>query len=139
MGIAAQFYALDALPTVSVEQRALTMTKKNKICCHYRELNQVSAGVQPIAYSQHHSILENTVINVRTSHFKVKNILYYNHTLPKLVSSGILYKQLLLIHFSVKVVILGVMSVVVVLVEGAEGFVLKTSEPCQNSNLVTFI
>ena len=36
-------------------------------------------------------------------------------------------------------VVLGVMSVVVVLVEGAEGFIFKTSELCQNSNLVTFM
>jgi len=92
MGIAAQFYALDALPTVSVEERALTIMRKNKICCRCRELNQVSVGVQPLAYSQHHIILVNTVVDVYTSDFKVKNILYYNHTVPKLVSSYILYK-----------------------------------------------
>jgi len=84
---AAQFYALDALPTVSAEERTLTMMRRNKILCRCRELNEVSVGLQRIAYSQHHSILENTVVNVRTSGFKVKNVLFYNHTVPRLVSS----------------------------------------------------
>jgi hypothetical protein len=52
--------------------------RKSNICCRCGEPNQVSAGVQPIAYSQHHthSILENTVVTARTSDFKVNNVLY---------------------------------------------------------------
>jgi len=90
MGIAATFYTLDALPTVWVEKRALTMMRKYTICCRCRELNKVSAGVQPITYPQHQSILENTVVKVRTSDFKVKNVLPYNHTVRKFVSSDVL-------------------------------------------------
>jgi hypothetical protein len=92
MEIAAQFYTLDALPTVSFEKRALAMMRKNTVCGRCRELNKVSAGVKPVTYPQHHGILENTVVKVRTSDFKVKNVSHYNHTVRKFVSSDILNK-----------------------------------------------